>query len=478
MNSRRNRVALVVLAAGAGTRMKSTLPKPLHPIAGSPMLWHVLNAGSSVKPMSRVVVLSPAIANDPAWQAAEFDVTVAIQDPPLGTADAVKSALSSIPDVDWLLILFADHPLLLPATVSRLVEHANSSGALVTVLTCKMEDAAAYARIERDGENRLQRIVERKDDDPALRTGAIEINSGMMVVDANWARNALLRIEPSPITGEYYLPELVRLAVGERTGDQPWPVAAVSGDQEDLLGINDRVEQTQADEIIRRRIRKGHLINGVTMIMPETISIDLDVVIGSDTTILPYTVIESGTTIGNGCRIGPNAHITRSQLGDGVVVRSSTIANSILERGSDAGPYAHLRDRVHLGPGVHVGNYAELKNVEIGEDTRVGHFSYLGDGIVGARTNIGAGTVFCNYDGVVKHRTTIGSDVFIGSDSMLIAPLDIGNGARTGAGAVVTRDVPAGETVVGVPAKPLGKRVSSDPGFVDSAARDASEGKD
>ncbi len=478
MNSRRNRVALVVLAAGAGTRMKSTLPKPLHPIAGSPMLWHVLNAGSSVDPVARVVVLSPAIANDPAWQSASFDVTVAIQDPPLGTADAVKSALDSLPETDWLLILFADHPLLLPETVQRLVDHAINTRALVTILTCTMNEAAAYARIERDGEGRLRRIVERKDDDPARRNGAIEINSGMMVVDAVWAKSALNRITASPVTGEFYLPELVRLAVEERIGDSPWPVEAVGGDQEDLLGINDRVEQAQADEIIRRRIRMQHLLNGVTMVMPETISIDLDVIIGADTTILPYSIIESGTSIGNGCRIGPNTRIAGSRLGNGVVVQSSTITNSILEDGSDAGPYAHLRDKVRLGPGVHVGNYAEMKNVEIGEDTRVGHFSYLGDGTVGARTNIGAGTVFCNYDGVTKHRTTIGSDVFIGSDSMLVAPISIGNGAKTGAGAVVTKDVFPGEVVVGVPAKPLGRRVSHDSSVVDSPARDVSEGKD
>jgi bifunctional UDP-N-acetylglucosamine pyrophosphorylase/glucosamine-1-phosphate N-acetyltransferase len=458
MNSQDDRVALIVLAAGAGTRMKSSLPKPLHPVAGSPMLWHVLKAGASIEPVERVVVLSPSIAEHPAWNDANFDIDIAIQDPPLGTADAVKCALKRLQNVDWLLILFADHPLLRENTVRSLVEHALKTDALVTILTCHMPEAAAYARIDRDVEGRLLRIVERKDDDPANRIGPIEINSGMMVVNAVWARNAIERIEASPVTQELYLPELVRLAVEGRDPAGAWPVESVSGDQEDLLGINDRLEQSQADEIIRRRIKQAHMLNGVSMILPDTIVIDDDVVIGTDTSILPYTIIESGTTIGSGCRIGPNTHISRSSIGNDVQVRASTIVNSTIADKSDAGPYAHLRDRARIGSDVHIGNYAELKNVEIGTGTRVGHFSYLGDATIGERTNIGAGTVVCNYDGVVKHHTIIGSDVFIGSDSMLVAPLVIGDRARTGAGAVVTRDVPEGATVVGVPAKPLGNR--------------------
>jgi bifunctional UDP-N-acetylglucosamine pyrophosphorylase/glucosamine-1-phosphate N-acetyltransferase len=459
----RDQIALIVLAAGAGSRMKSSLPKPLHPVAGVPMLWHVLGAGASVSPACRIVVLSPAIAGHPSWTAANFGVTVAIQDPPRGTAGAVIAALPFVPDhIDWLLILFADHPLLTADTVGRLVADAQQSRALITILTCRLDGAGAYARVARDRIGNVDRIVEFKDDDPTARIGRIEINSGMMIVDARWAREALKTIAPSAITGEFYLPELVRIAVGDHQPEQPWPVRTVSGFADDLVGINDRIEQAYADGVLRKRIRERHMRNGVCLIMPDTISIDEAVEIGHDTTILPFTVIEAGTTIGSRCAIGPGAYLRGARVGDDVVIRASHVIDSDMATGSDAGPFAHLRGNASVGPRVHVGNYAEVKNATVGADSRIGHFSYVGDAALGERVNIGAGTVTCNFDGEHKHRTTIGEGAFIGSDTMLVAPVTVGEGGRTAAGAVVTRDVAPGDTVAGVPARPIRPRSAPD----------------
>jgi bifunctional UDP-N-acetylglucosamine pyrophosphorylase/glucosamine-1-phosphate N-acetyltransferase len=449
-----SRVALVILAAGAGTRMKSAIPKPLHPIAGLPMIAHVLRAGQAADPVSVTIVVSPQTSDLAARLGLAGQVRVVTQDPPLGTGDAVRRALPVVGGARWAAVLYADHPLLTGDTVRRLVDGARTHGALVTLLTCRLEDAGAYGRIERDREGRPVRIVERADDDPGKRAGWIEINSGMMVLDVAWAAEALPRLAPSPAKGEYYLTDLVELAVLDRaTASGPWPVATVTADHEAALGVNDRVELARADAIARERIRRRLMLDGVSIMAPETVLIDEDVAIGPDTTILPFTVIERDTVIGSHCRIGPQALLRNARLGDRVEVRASTVVDSTVASDSDVGPYAHLRGGTTVGPGVHIGNYAELKNAVVERGVKVGHFSYLGDALVGAGTNIGAGTITCNFDGVAKHRTEIGPNAFIGSDTMLVAPVTVGAGARTGAGSVVTRDVPAGATVVGIPAR-------------------------
>ena len=446
-------VALVVLAAGDGTRMRSGLAKPLHPVAGLPMVLHVLRAGAAIGPLSTTLVVGRNSSDLAARIGLDGAVRTVIQDPPLGTGDAVRRALPSTGNAAWIVMLFADHPLLTGATVVRLVDGARNSGGRVTVLSCVLPDAQTYGRVQRDEHGRVVRIVEFKDDDPADRRGPTEINSGMMVMDAAWARDALDRLEPSPASGEYYVTELVALAVAEGAAGAAWPVAAVQADPDTALGINDRRQLATADAVARRRIRDRLLDSGVTLVGPETIFVDEDVVVGPDTTILPFTVLRGATTIGSGCEIGPQAVLDGVTVEDGVRIGSATIERSAIGSRSDIGPYAHLRPGTIIGSGVHVGNYAEIKNARIGDGARVGHVSYIGDASVGARTNIGAGTITANYDGVAKHRTDIGEDAFIGSDTILRAPVRVGDRAVTGAGSVVTRDVPPGATAVGVPAR-------------------------
>jgi bifunctional UDP-N-acetylglucosamine pyrophosphorylase/glucosamine-1-phosphate N-acetyltransferase len=452
-------VALIVLAAGAGTRMRSKLPKPLHPIAGLPMIGHVLKAGAGASPSSTIVVTSPVLADLATLLQGTNHFQTVVQDPPLGTGDAVLRALPAIGDASHVLMLFADHPLLSPETVQELVVGALMNGALVTILTCIVDDAAGYGRIDRADDGRVLRIVERKDDENHRREGPTEINSGMMVIDAAWARETLPTIQPSRASGEYYLTDLV--AIAAEVGQVAPPVATVSGNAEIALGINDRVQLAAAESILRERIRRRHMLAGVTIQEPQTVIIDEQVEIGQDTLIQPYSMLLEDTVVGSDCRIGPSAVIRRSRIGDRVVVDSSTITDSVIGNDSDVGPYAHLRRGTDIGPNVHIGNFGEFKNAVVESGAKVGHFSYIGDARVGEETNIGAGTVTCNFDGVDKHHTDIGARVFIGSDSMLVAPIRIGEGARTGAGSVVTKDVDPGATVVGVPARQVKRRVAS-----------------
>ncbi len=434
--------------------MHSVLPKPLHLVAGLPTVAHVLRAGASIRPASTVLVVGQETRDLAARLSLPPTVQIVVQDPPLGTGDAVRHAMDALQDVAWVVVLYADHPLLTGEVVQRLLAGARTAGSRATVLTALLADPAGYGRIERDANGRPTRIVERNDDLPAHRRGPTEINSGMMVLDALWARQAFPRLRPSPITGEYYLPGLVELAIAGGVGASgAWPVATVQGDPSVALGINDRVELAAADAVARDRIRHRLLAAGVTLVGAETIFIDDGVAVGADTTIYPFTSLQAGTVIGARCRVGPHAVIANSRLDDDVTVHSSTIEDTTIATGAEVGPYAHLRAGTAIGPHAHVGNYAELKNARLAANVKVGHVSYLGDVSVGAGTNIGAGTITANYDGTRKHQTEIGQRAFIGSDTILRAPVRVGDDARTGAGSVVTRDIPDGATAVGVPAR-------------------------
>ena len=459
---RNSSVSIVILAAGAGVRMKSRLPKPLHPVAGRPMLAQVLAVARSLDPVDITIVGSPELASSVASAPWAADVSFAIQDPPKGTGDAVRRALEAGGAGATVLVLYADHPLITTEVLSPLVESFDPAIRHVAVMSCLVDDAAGYGRIDREDGGHIRAIVEKVDDDAALRQGPTEINSGVMALARHWAIDALGRLQPNPRKQEYFLTDLVEMAAREAPGS----AITVEGEADLLIGINDRVELSVADAHLRSRKRRQLMESGVTLIAPETSLIDMDVEIASDTTVGPGCVLQNGTRIGHDCVIGPHAVIRSSSIGNRVRIESSTVEESTIGDDSDVGPYAHLRGGVELGQRVHIGNFAELKNARVGDAARIGHFSYIGDAALGAGVNIGAGTITCNFDGVDKHRTEIGDGAFIGSDTLLIAPISVGDGARTGAGAVVTKDVAAGATVVGMPARLVrrGTQNSIDPG--------------
>ncbi len=451
-------VTVAVLAAGQGKRMKSSLPKPLHLVAGIPIVERVIRAGLAIEPTRLVAVVNADVLDLPErlGLAGQFDAIP--QTHPYGTAGAVRSALDHLPPSRWLISLLGDNPLLTGDLVRELIDGARQRGTKISILTCVLDDGATYGRIERDEQDNVRRIVEFKADDPAKRQGAIEINSGIMVLDTAWAKEALARLEPNPRSDELYLTDILDLAIADHAPGEPWPIDTVPAHRDVALGINNRAELAEAEGVLLQRTRSRLMCEGVTLTAPDTIVIDEMVQIGPDTTILPGSVITGTTTIGSGCRIGPHAVLHNATIADGVELRSSTVTDSSVGPGTRVGPYAHLRGNTQVGPNVHVGTAAEMKNTVVGDGSHVAHFSYLGDATIGVHTNIGAGTISANYDGTHKHPTTIGDNVFIGSDSVLIAPVTVDDGARTGAGAVVNRDVPAGTTVVGVPARPLVRR--------------------
>ncbi len=450
-------VAVAVLAAGYGTRMKSTRPKHLHTVGGTPIVERVIRAGLAVEPEQLVVVVSPPLGALPAMLEMPGAFTTTVQEIAEGTAAAVRCALEAIGPCRWLISLLGDSPLLTGETVAALLEGARRTGAKITILTCELPDAANYGRIARNAAGDPVGIVEKKNDAPLLRQGRTEINSGIMVLDAAWASDTLATMCRNELTNEFLLTDLVAMAVEQRARDEPWPVATVVGEPEVALGVNDRRDLMAADAAVRRLTQSRLLDAGVTIIGGESVVVDEAVRVGADTVLMPFTVISGKTVIGSGCTIGPGAVLHDALIGDRVTVRSSTVTGSAIGADSDVGPYAHVRGGCRIGANVHIGTSAELKNTVLGDGSKSGHFSYLGDATLGQGVNIGAGTITANYDGAAKHPTSIGNRAFIGSDTVLIAPVLVGEGAVTGAGSVVTRDVEAGSTVIGVPARPYSR---------------------
>jgi bifunctional UDP-N-acetylglucosamine pyrophosphorylase/glucosamine-1-phosphate N-acetyltransferase len=435
------------MAAGLGTRMKSRTPKLLHALAGRPMIAYVVDAGREATGRRPLVVTSPATAA--VRDALGDDVDYALQAEPRGTGDAVAAALAALPEsVEEILVLTGDAPLLEPSLLEELLEERRLDQAAIALVAVDAIEAGRLGRVIRDDAGTVERIVERKDaTDEEIAVN--EINSGLYAFDATWLRGRIGSLSPSPKTGELYLTELVELA----RADGRLVVALTVEDDGRLLGINDRAELAQAEWDLRTRINGNHMRAGVTMRDPSTAYIDATVTLAEDVTLEPNVILRGTTTVGEGTTIGAGSQIVDSAIGARCQVWASIVEASTVEDGVRIGPFSHLRPGSHVGQDAEIGNFAELKNTRLGRGVRQHHMSYLGDAELGDGTNVGAGTITANYDGQKKHRTTIGKRVFLGVDTMLRAPLTIGDDAKTGAGAVVTRDVPAGKLAVGMPAR-------------------------
>jgi bifunctional UDP-N-acetylglucosamine pyrophosphorylase/glucosamine-1-phosphate N-acetyltransferase len=426
--------------------MRSRLPKVLHPLCGRPMLGYVVDVARAVTGGPPVVVYSPATAA--LCEAFEGQAEFALQEAPRGTADAIRAALPFVAGADEVVVLSGDVPLVSPDLVRDLVEARRLDHAALSLVAVAAFDPTGLGRVVRSEAGSVERIVEEKDaaeDERAIG----EINAGLYAFEGEWLRGAIGRIEPSPATGELYLTELVSLA----RADGRLVAALDVEDDGRLLGINDRAQLAQAEWDLRTDLNLAHMRAGVTMRDPSTVYIDATVELAEDVTLEPNVILRGATRVGRGSVVGPGSQVVDSTIGEDSVVWASVVESSTVGDRVRIGPYSHLRPGSDVGDEAEIGNYAEIKNSRLGRGVKQHHASYLGDAELGAGTNVGAGTITANYDGRAKHRTTIGERVFLGVDTMLRAPVTLGDGARTGAGAVVTRDVPAGKLAVGVPAR-------------------------
>lgn len=445
------KVTAVLLAAGQGTRMKSDLPKVLHPLCGKPMLWHVFEALKDVATEKPVVIVGHGAEEVKRYLGDSAECV--LQEPQLGTGHAAMQAESLLRGkTDYVIVTYADMPLLRGDTFKRLLETQRLNSGPLSLLTVIADDPRGFGRIVRKAGGTVEAIVEEYVATPEQQK-IRELNVGAYCFKADWLWDALHRIRKNPKKGEYYLTDIVEIAVKDDLPVQ----AVVHDDFIETIGINSRIHLSEAEAALRVRINREHMLNGVSMMDPASTYIDMGVKIGRDTTVLPNTHIHGNSEIGEWNVIGPNTIIRDARIGNRCKVLASVMEGAIVEDDVDIGPFARLRKGAYLKSHVHMGNFGEVKDSMLGEGVKMGHFSYIGNATIGANTNIGAGTITANFDGEKKNPTEIGEDVFIGSDTMLIAPLKLGDGARTGAGAVVTKDVPEDTLVVGMPARAIRK---------------------
>jgi bifunctional UDP-N-acetylglucosamine pyrophosphorylase/glucosamine-1-phosphate N-acetyltransferase len=418
-------IALIILAAGKGTRMQSELPKVLHKVAGAPMLIHAMRAGRALEPKRTIIVAGHGFeAVSAAASAEDPEVEIVRQEAQLGTGHAVDQARAALDDFDGtVIVLYGDCPLIQPRTLEELT--ATLSTAAVSVLGFEAENPARYGRLITDGD-RLKRIVEFKDATPAERAVRL-CNSGVMAASAQLLFDLLSEIDANNASGELYLTDVIGKAVGRGLS-----CTAIRCAERETLGVNSRVELMQAEKEFQTLRRAEALEDGISMPAPETVHFSYDTVIGRDAIIEQNVVFGPGVTVESGAQIRAFSHLEGAHVARGCVV----------------GPYARLRPGAELAEDVKIGNFVEIKASTLDEGAKVNHLSYIGDAHIGARANIGAGTITCNYDGVMKHHTSIGEAAFIGSNTMLVAPINVGQDAMTASGSVITRDVPAGDLAI------------------------------
>lgn len=442
--------AVVVLAAGEGTRMKSATPKVLHRIAGRSLIGHVVHAVVGLEPDHVAVVVGHGRAAV-VEHLAEVEPTVAarllavVQEEQHGTGHATRLALEALPDLTGTVVVVAgDTPLLTTATLASLLAAHAEAGAAATALSAVLDDPTGYGRVLRAADGGVVGIVEHKDADAEQRA-VREVNSAMYAFDAVALRSALGRVTRENVQGEEYLTDV--LAILRDDGATVGAVAAASA--EEILGVNDRVQLAHAGRLMRDRLVERAMRAGATVVDPETTWLDVDVVLEPDAVVWPGTALLGETLVGSGAEVGPGTTLRDCTVGPGAVVRQSWCEGALIGAGASVGPFSYLRPGTRLAARSKAGAFVEMKNVVVGEGSKVPHLSYVGDAEIGEGSNIGAATVFVNYDGIAKHRTVVGDHVRVGSDTMLVAPVTVGDGAYTAAGSVITDDVPPGAMGVG-----------------------------
>ncbi len=431
----------LILAAGKGTRMKSDMPKVIHKVNGIPMITKIIDTLSGLNPEENILILGHK--KEEVLKVVGENCDYVLQTEQLGTGHAVIQAKEKLKGYDGdVMILCGDTPLLRESTLKSLYDYHKESGAVTTILTSIYENPFGYGRIVKE-DGLVKAIVEEKEASEEIKK-IKEVNAGVYCFNSKELFKALDKIDNNNEKGEYYLTDVIGIQVSENKKVQSF----ILEDKMEILGVNSKVELAQAGKVLRDRKNRELMEEGVILIDPETTYVEESVKVGRDTVLYPGVVLQGKTVIGENCEIIGNSRIIDSVLGNNIRVESSVIEESILEDGVTMGPFAHIRPKSLLKEKVHIGNFVEVKKSTLEKGVKAGHLTYLGDAQVGENTNIGAGTITCNYDGVNKFKTVIGKDAFIGSDSMLVAPVNIGEKALIGAGSVITKDVPSNSLAV------------------------------